>query len=465
MKNENFFGRKSWRTSIGFYITMLCSSFGLIHIWRFPYVVIENGGGAFLYIYFLVAAILGSCFVMAELMIGKLSQKSLWLAFDRWTKDLVTLRPQTTLTQKTIYSIVRRLSEVSIAASILVAAYYTVISGWVLGYLLSSLFHRISANLFLLKTDASEESFITQLAFSILHLGLCTIFVRRGFQKGLERLGYIVAPLFIALLFYLCFQSLSLPTASEAVRFLLYPDFTKITKASLSQAVGHMVLSLGLGLGTIITFGSYFPSQRDITSAGTRVVLLSIFMSVLSVLILCPMVLGAPYAVFGPKLLFQTIPELIFKFPKGELILTLFYVTLYLASLVATTGLLESLVTNLTDRWRWPRKSSLRLSLGAIILFAIIPILSSTLLKNFRWMGGVSLLETTDGVLVNFALPVLAMSVAIGASLLIPQKAISHEFDGKEIHQEISHFYPIWKTVIWWAAPGVILFGFLLRFF
>lgn len=465
MKDQNFFGRKSWGTSMGFYATILCSSFGLVHIWRFPYIVIENGGGAFLYVYFLVAAIMGSCFVMGELMVGKLSQKSLWLAFDRWTKDLLTLHPQTSQIQKVIYSVVRRLSEVSILVSLLVAAYYTVISGWVLGYLMSYIFHKTLPDYFLLSSNSSETSFLTQFGFSFLHLAICYIFVRRGFQRGLETLGFVVAPVFIGLLFYLCFQSLALPTAGEAIRYLLYPDFTKITKSALSQAVGHMVLSLSLGLGTIITFGSYFQSKRDITSAGSRVVVFSILMSVLSVLILCPMVLGAPYAVFGPKLLFQTIPQLIFKFPNGELTLTLFYLTLYLASLVATTGLLESLVTNLSDRWRWRRVRALRLSGVAILLFAILPILSSTVLKNFRWMGGVSLLESVDGILVNFALPLLAMGVALGASLLIPKRAILHEFDSAEINQEFSHFYPIWRFVIWWGAPILVGLGFLLRFF
>lgn len=465
MREQNFFGRKSWRTSMGFYLTILCSSFGLIHIWRFPYIVIENGGGAFLYVYFSLTAIVGSCYVMAELMVGKLSQKSLWSAFDRWTKDLLMLHPQTSRIQKLIYTSVNRLSEISILLSLFVTAYYAVISGWILGYLTNYIFHKMAPDYFLIKMDASEESFLIQFGFSILHLSICYFFVRRGFQRGLEKLGFVVAPLFVGLLIYLCLQSLTLPSAPEALRFLLYPDFTKITKAALSQAIGHMVLSLGLGLGTIITFGSYFQPQRDITSAGSRVVMFSIIMSLLSVLIVCPMVIGAPYAIFGPKLLVQTIPQLILKFPKGELILTLFYLTLYLASLVASTGLVESLVSNLTDRWKISRRLALKISGALVLFFAIFPIMSSTVFKNFRWMGGVSLLESVDGILVNFALPLLAVGVAVGASLLIPKKLILREFDSREINQEISHFYPIWRFVIWWLAPGIVIFGYLLRFF
>jgi neurotransmitter:Na+ symporter, NSS family len=455
VKNQNFFERKLWGTTMGFYLTILCSSFGLVHIWRFPYIVIANGGGAFLYIYFLVAAILGSCYVMTELMVGKLAQKSLWLAFDLWTRDALMLSPQMSSLRKTVYAGFRKLGDVSILLSLLVTAYYTVISGWVLAYLL---------NFFLIKIEASEESFYIQMGFSFLHLAICCLFVRRGFQRGLERLGYVVAPLFLVLLLYLCYQSLSLPTAPEAIRFLFYPDFTKITWASLNQAVGHVILSLGLGLGTIITFGSYFQPERDITSAGSRVVVFSILMSALSVLILCPMVLDAPYAVFGPKLLFQTIPQLIFKFPKGQLILILFYLTLYMASLVATTGLLESLVANLTDRWQWGRSKALGISGLLIVVFAIFPILGATELKNFRWMNGVSVLESVDGILVNFALPLLAFGVSLGAALLIPKKLILHEFDGREINQEISHFYPIWRGVIFWFAPSIIALGFVMRF-
>lgn len=444
---------------------MLCASFGLVQLWRFPHIVIQNGGGAFLYLYFLVAAIMGCCFVMAEFMIGKLSQKSLWLAFDRWTKDLVILKAQTTFARKLIYAVVCRLSEASIFISLLVMAYFTVISSWVLGFLTSGALQKILPELILTQGEATEESFVIQFCFALLHLVFCAILVRRGLQKVLSWVATIVSVCFIGLLLYISQQSLSLPNATEALRFLSYPDFTKITMYSVSQAVGHMTLSLGLGLGALIHLGGYFPAKRDITAAGTRLVLLSIFMSVLSVLILCPMVLGAPYASFGPKLFFQTLPHFISQFPQGELVQMLFYITLYCVCLLGTAGLLETVAGNISDRLRWPFVGSLRASVLGVTLFVTVPLLSSSVFKNFRWMGGASLLESVDSVLVNLCLPILSLSVAMGASLLIPKKFITNEFGGTDINQELSHFYPIWKTVIWWVAPVVMLFGFFLRFF
>lgn len=463
MREGELFKSRSWRASSGFYLTMLCASFGLIHLWRFPYIVIQNGGGAFLYLYFLIAAIIGCCFVMAEFMIGKLSQKSLWSAFNRWSKDLIILRTHTTFAKKVIYSVVCRLSEASMMVNLLVVAYFAVISSWILGFITNFFLQYTLPELAMVKGDATEESFLLQYCFALFHLLLCILCVRRRWQRPLEIVGYGVSVIFLSALFYICQQSLTLPNATEALRFLLYPDFTKITVYSVSQAIGHMVLSLGLGTGTLIYLGGYFAPRRDITSAGTRLVLLSIFMSVLSVLILCPMVLGAPYAVFGPKLLFQTIPQFVVQFPYGKTVNILFYGSLYFVSLVGTTGLLENLAANISDRLRWPFVGAIRASLVALIFLVMIPLLSTTVFKNFRWLGGVSLLESLDSILVNLCLPVLALSVAVGATLLIPKKFITNEFDGTDINQELSHFYPIWKVVIWWVAPGLLFLGFVLR--
>ncbi len=465
MREGGLFKSRSWRASSGFYFTMLCSSFGLIQLWRFPHIVMQNGGGAFLYLYFVIAAIIGCCFVMAELMVGKLSQKSLWSAFDRWTKDLIILRTQTTFAKKVIYSVVCRLSEASLIVNLLVVAYFTVISSWILGFLTNFFLQHTLPELAMVEGDATEESFLLQYCFALLHLLFCIICIRKSWQKPLEVIGYCVSIIFLATLFYICQQSLMLPNSAEAMRFLLYPDFTKITASSVSQAIGHMVLSLGLGTGTLIYLGGYFTPRRDITAAGTRLVLFSICMSVLSVLILCPMVLGAPYAVFGPKLLFQTIPQFVEQFHYGKMVNILFYASLYFVSLVGTTGLMENLAANISDRLRWPFMGAVRASLIALMFLVTIPLLSTTVFKNFRWMGGLSLLESLDSILVNLCLPILALSVAVGATLLIPKKFITNEFDGTDINQELSHFYPIWKAVIWWVAPGLLLFGFVLRFF
>lgn len=465
-RNENFFGRKGWKTRLGFYFAIMCSSFGLVNIWRFPYVVIENGGGAFLYIYFVIAVIIGSCFVMAELLLGKIGQQSLWQAVNRWVRDHQALNPNMNFWQRTSFKVFNRVGEGTLFATVLVLAYYASISGWVLYYLFKNIVTiGLSGTEIPTTLDALQENFFTQLLFGILHLSICYFYVRRGINRGLERMAFIVVPVFLLLLGLLCYQSLSLPNAQESLRYLLYPDFSKINFYALNQAIGHMVLSLGLGLGTMITFGSYFHPTRDITSTGPKVVMFSMVISAISVLIICPMVLGATYAVFGPKLLFQTIPQLILKFDEGQYILTAFYLSLYLSSLVVTTGLLESLVANITDRLRWKRKNSLRISSMLVILFMIFPILATTSWRHYRWYGGVSLLQTVDGLLVNYFLPILALFVALTCLVIMPRKHVIHEFTAKEINHEIDHLFPLWKIAILWIAPLVIIASFVLRFF
>lgn len=467
-EEDRFFARRGWRTSMGFYLAVLCSSFGIINIWRFPYIVMQNGGGAFLYVYFFLASIIGSCFIMAELLIGKMAQQSPWLAMDRWAKDRIALMPASSIIRKTFYRFLRRFTDLTLVAGVFVCAYYTVISGWVLSYLVNFLFSQIwPENFTPTMTDASEDSFLSQFLYAFTHLAICYWSIHKGLKKGsdrgLERMAYVVVPVFLILIVFLCFQSLTLPNALDSIRFLLYPDFTQVTYASLSQAMGHMVLSLGLGLGTMTTFGSYLKTRDDVTASGSKIMTVSVVMSVLSVVLICPMVFGAPYAVFGPKLLFQTLPQLILKFPGGNYVLIGFYLTLYLSSVLVTIGLLESLVSNFSGRTGLPRLRGLNLgavSIGALMIF---PILASTLWKHFRWMGGASLLESADSILVNFILPVLALGVALSALFILPSKLLQREFGGLEIEQEISQFFPIWRTIILWVAPLFILLAFILR--
>jgi neurotransmitter:Na+ symporter, NSS family len=467
---DPFFERRGTKTSMGFYLAVLVSSFGIINLWRFPHIVIQNGGGAFMYVYFFLAGIVGACFVMAELLMGKLAQKSLWVSLDRWAKERIALNPKLSIYKRTFYLVLRRLGECTVLACMLVGAYYTVISSWVLNYLLNFALSLAAPSVFTEKmTDASEDNFWTQFVFAIIHLAICYGLVRRKGQGGvsrfLEKVAVVVAPLFLIMLLFLCFQSLTLPSAADSIRFLLYPDFTQVTYASLNQAFGHMILSLGLGLGTMSTFGSYFKSNRDITATGSKVMTFCVIMAVISVLIICPMVLGAPYAVFGPKLLFQTLPQLILKFPEGEIFLLAFYTLFYLSALVVSAGILDSLISNFSDRWHWTHTKALNVCVAAFVALMVFPLLASTVWRHFRWMGGVSLLESADAILVNYILPVLALSLALSALFVLPTKLVKREFVGTEINQEISDFFPIWRVVILWVAPAFILLSFILKLF
>lgn len=450
---------RGWRTSLGFYLAVLCSSFGLMNIWRFPYVTIENGGGAFIYLYFFLAALMGSGFVMSELLIGKIAQQSVWVSVEKWYREKIALSSQMSGIEKLFYKILRRSGDGAMVATFLVMAYYTVISGWVLSFMAQ--FAMASWQ----KTPLVdlENNLWLQLLFAAIHLVICYSYVRRGLRRGIERMAYIVTPIFITLLIILCIQALELPQSEKALRFLLYPDFTKMNLSSLNQAIGHMVLSLGLGLGMMTTFGSYFQPQSDVTSSGPKVVMFSMLASLMSVLIICPMVLGATFAVFGPRLLFQTLPQFIMTFPEGGFFLVTFYGALYISSLVASTSVLESLVANICDRWQWQRISSLRLSSGVVLSLCLFPIASTTWWRHYRWMGGVSLLQTMDGILVNYLLPLLALGLSLVAIFLVPKKYVQREFLSRDIDHTGENLFPIWKTVVLWVAPIVIGLAFVMR--
>lgn len=429
-----------------------------MNIWRFPYVTIENGGGAFVYLYFFLAALIGSAFVMSELLIGKIAQRGVWVSVEKWYREKATLSPHMSLLQRAFYKTLRHAGDGAMLATFLVMAYYSVISGWVLSFVVQ---YGITAT----KNDTFdlENNLWLQLGFAALHLVICYSYVKRGLRRGIERMAYIVTPIFTTLLIVLCVQALDLPQSEKALRFLLYPDFTKINLSSLNQAIGHMVLSLGLGLGTMTTFGSYFQPQRDITSSGPKVVMFSMVASLISVLIICPMVLGATFAVFGPRLLFQTLPQFILSFPEGKFFLLTFYGTLYISSLVASTSVLESLVANISDRWHWKRSSSLVTSCAIVLVLCVFPIASTTWWRHYRWMGGVSLLQTMDGILVNYLLPILALGLSLVAIFLVPSKLVQREFISRDIDHTSENLFPIWRAIILWVAPVLVILSLILR--
>lgn len=464
--DKDLLERTGWKTRSAFYFAIICSSFGLVNIWRFPYLVIENGGGAFLYLYFATTFFLGTALVIAELLIGKLGRKSLWQGLDRWIKDKESLKGHVTVFEKRKHFLFRRVGEGVLLANVLVLGYYSAISGWLLIYLFRTMYQVIPETLSGIPLFSGfEQNFTIQLGCGLAHLGLCLVFVRRGLNKGLERVALFAAPVFALILGFLCMEALELPGTEESLRFLLYPDFSKLGWWSLNQAVGHTVLSLSLGVGSMVTFGSFFPEKRDVTSAGPKVVVFSLLLSIASVIVICPLVLSSNYAVFGPKLLFQTLPQLFMEFDQTGVLIALFYVSLYLSSFVVCVGLLESLVTNGMDRLMWSRGKAV--AVGALLsaVAMLFPLLSTTFFRHFRWFGGVSLLQSADGLLINYVLPILAMLVSLVAVFVIPNKFVRNEFFSRDIQQEIDHFYPIWRFVVVWLSPAVIVVSIVIRVF
>ena len=210
--------RSSWTTRVGFYLAAVGSAAGLGNLWRFPYIVGENGGGAFVLMYIFLVLTIGLSLMIGELILGKSTGKSVLLATGQLANS-GRINPR-----------FRWVGRFAILLSLFVLSYYSVISGWALHF--STLFF---VNLFseTLKFDGSMQALVgngwLQSGLVSVHLVFVTIIVLKGIEEGMEKWVAWMMPIFGILILTLVFKSLSLPTSTEALRFLFYPDFSKLT--------------------------------------------------------------------------------------------------------------------------------------------------------------------------------------------------------------------------------------------
>jgi len=446
--------RASLVSRMGFFLVAIGSAGGLGNLWRFPSIVGENGGGAFVLLYVILVFLIGLPVLVAELILGRSTGRSLLSALS-----------QLALPNKPRAMFWGWLGLV-VCGTIL--AYYSVISGWVLHFAVRFFLTLIGVQ----KLESAigltilQHNGWLQAGLASVHLLFCGLVVGRGVQEGLERFISWTLPLFGALLFLLVGRALSLPAAWEALRFLFYPDFAKLNLASLGNAIGQVLFTLSLGFGVMVTFGSYMQNE-SVPAAGLRVVFVDTLISLLSGLLLFPIVFQMGGKTTGsPGLLFENLPRFLVETNGGLLFGLAFFVCLYLAALGASIGLLEVLVANWSDRQKVGRGTATWMTSLAVFGISLIPAFSSSALGSVVWAGR-SILGWMDAVIVGVAIPILAiatcLAVAKGVSLNDQRKYfLGIEDSGVPLGLDSQFLFPYWQMLIRWVAPLVISLGLIL---
>lgn len=444
--------RSHWNTRFGFYLAAIGSACGLGNLWRFPYVVGENGGGAFVLLYVLFALLIGLPLLIGELMLGRSTRQSVLAATAQISKP----------GQKSFIWIGR----MSVLMSLVVVSYYAVISGWVLHFSTQFFVGLLSPDSLLEKgrLDHLLDNGWLQMGLASVHLLFAILIVLRGVQEGMERWIGAMMPIFSVLLVLLVVKSMSLQTTMDALRFLFYPDFSKLQLSSPLHAIGHVCFTLSVGFGTMVTFGSYLKDRDHIPTAGFRVTVVDTILSLFAGLLLFPIVLQASnIQLTDPGLLFEALPRFLLSMPGGILFGFAFFVCLYLAALGASIGLLEVIVSNLTDRLKISRVAAVWLAGSAALVLAILPALSSSIFKGSRW-GGKSLMENLDGLLINVFLPLIALGVSVALVRGLKKQEQEKLFvDSERIESVV--LFSHWRFALKWIVPSIIAFAFLLQLF
>jgi NSS family neurotransmitter:Na+ symporter len=445
------FKRGLWTTRFGFYLVAIGSACGLGNVWRFPFIVGENGGGAFVLLYGVLALSVGLPLLIGELLLGKYTRRSLMSAGKQIKSSNVVL--------------LKWLGPISILLALLILSYYAVISGWVLHFVMQFLSGVV-------RTKPHPDDLVSalmsngplQVGLASVHLVVVFIVVIKGVQEGIEKWIGNMMPLFIVLLVALVFKSLSLPSSENALRFLFYPDFSKLNSSSLISALGHVFFTLSVGFGTMVTFGSYMHEEEHVPTAGFRVAITDSFISILAGLLVFPMALQASNSrLTDSTLIFEALPMFFMASRAGYLFGLVFFLCLYIASLGASIGLLEVVVSNVVDRLpKLGRAKAAVIISGVAFLIATIPAFSSSNLSRFQ-IAGRGLLENIDIVLITWVLPLVALCGSFILVRVLPDAPKELEFRNPA-HLNSYSLFGAWKWSIKYYIPAIIILGFVLRF-
>ncbi|MGL6041615.1 MAG: sodium-dependent transporter, partial [Deefgea sp.] len=232
------------------------------------------------------------------------------------------------------------------------------------------------------------------------------VIIMLGVAKGIEAATMKLMPILFLLLILLCVRSLTLPGAMEGVKFLFAPDFSKITATVVLTAVGLAFFKLSIGIGTMLTYGSYFRNEQNIPLTATRVMLADLSVSLLAGLAIFPAVFSFGFEpAAGPSLVFMTIPAVFASMPFGQFFMALFFILAAIAATGAILSILEVPVAMLSERFNFSRKKATLISIGVIGLFGIPATLSMSLTANWT-VFGLNPFDLFDYISSNILMPI-----------------------------------------------------------
>jgi neurotransmitter:Na+ symporter, NSS family len=385
--------RDGFTTGLGVMAATLGSAVGLGNIWKFPSLTGTNGGAAFIVIYLLCTLLVGLPVMIAELAIGR-----------RAKADAITSMQK--LAPKQLWWLV---GAAGALAAFLILAFYTEVAAWVFAYIIKA----IAGGLASTNPEVTSNAFnslisspIQSLAWQWFVLAFISAIIIAGVSKGIEGMTKRLMPVLFVILVIVGIRSLTLPGGGEGLRFLFRPDFTQVTWNTVLMAMGLSFFKLSVGMGTMITYGSYFRDDQNIPATAARVMLADLGVSILAGIAIFPAVFAYHFQpAAGASLLFITIPAVFSSMPLGSVFMVLFFVLAAIAATGAMLSLFEVPVAFLNERLHLPRVWATVSTALVLALVGSTAALSNSVLANFKLFGKTPF-DLFDYATSNVLLPV-----------------------------------------------------------
>lgn len=388
--------RGEWQSSLGFVLAAAGSAIGLGNIWRFPYQVGDNGGAAFVIIYLICIALICLPYLLGELSLGRNSQRNPVGAIKAVAPESIWIW----------------IGALGVVTGLCILSYYAVIAGWTFGYIFKTIFGDATAF-----GDFISNAWLVIPLYALFILFTVYV-VLGGIRNGIERWAKVLMPILLILMALIIVRSVTLEGAGAGLDFYLSPDFSRINGEVVLAALGQAFFSLSLGMGTMLTYGSYLSKRDSILSSGIYVAIFDTAIALMAGLMIFPAVFAVGASPDqGPALIFVILPEIFAQLPMGTVVGAVFFLLLSIAALTSTISLLEVPVAYFVDEKNWSREKSVWVIAGIVFLLGIPSSVSQGAVPALgNLIGGNSFLDLMDMIWgqVSLALGALLLSIFIG---------------------------------------------------
>jgi len=432
--------RDSFSSRFGVIAAAAGSAIGLGNIWRFPYETGHNGGGAFLIIYLLCIVIIGLPVMISEFLIGRSTQRNPFGAF----KKLAPGKPWFLI------------GLMGVVAAFMILAFYTVVAGWTLEYIYQSFLGALkgkSTDELAMMFDSFRNDSFRPLIWFVIFIGLTGWVVMSGVKNGIEKYTKILMPILLLMLIFMAVYVLMQPGAGQGIAFLFKPDWSKVTPDVILKALGQAFFSLSIGMGTLITYGSYIQKRENLAGTAVSVASADTFIAIMAGIVIFPAItafsnidIHNPDAavVADQGLVFITLPNIFYSLQGGigQVLSTMFFILLAVAALTSTISVLEVIVAYFSEELKMNRKVA---TIVAVVSVSVLGILSAS------FSGVFNVLNFTTA---NILLPVGGLAIVLFTGWFMAKKIRNDEYTNEG--QLKAKTMPVFLFLVRFIAPIAI---------
>ncbi len=446
MAKFDFSKRDSFSSKFGVIAAAAGSAVGLGNIWRFPYIAGENGGGAFILVYLLFIMAIGIPVMLSEFTIGRSAQRNVFGSFKK-------------LAPNTYWYLIGLLG---VIAAFIILAFYSTVASWTLEYTYKSVVNSFSGQTPDQLTSMFEgfkASIFRPILWQLLFMSLTAWIVIAGVKQGIEKYAKILMPILLLLIIVMDIRAVTLTGAKEGVEFLFRPDFSKLDTNSVLEALGQAFFSLSIGMGTLVTYGSYINKRENLVNTAISVSATDTIIAILAGIAIFPAVFAfgiEPNA--GPDLIFRTLPNIFMQLPGGYFFSLLFFVLLVVAALTSSISVLEVVVAYFTEELGMLRKPATILAAASITALGILSTLSWGVLSSFELFEQ-NIFGILDFTASSVLLPIGGLFIVIFLGWYLGKKAVKQEISSRGLFKV--RLVSLFVFIIKFLAPIAIALVFL----